>query len=127
MANARRRSDPFSMMVSDGKGRRGRSIRVPGVVVSNAEFVRAYEFGRSLYYSAVCQRYNPKTEEWATSPLHHPRRLVSVKMRDVTDKEVMAFVGDVMRDYKPRRPDKLAERAGLLFGYIATCIKEAKK
>lgn len=124
MANARR-SDPFSMVVSDGKGKRGRRIRIPGVVVSNVDFVRAYEFGRSLYYSAVCQRYDKKKQAWATSPLQHPKRLVSVKVRDVTDEEVMAFVGDVMQDYFPKCPTLLAERVGLLFGYIAACIEEA--
>jgi len=123
---SQRREDPFSMMVSDGKSKRGRRIRVPGVIVSNAEFVQAYEFGQSLYDSAVCQRYDVKKQEWASSPLHHPQRLVSVKVRD-TDGEVIAFLADVMQDYQPQRPDLLAERAGLLFGFIAACIEETRE
>jgi len=125
MASTQSCTDPFSMVVSDGKGKRGRRIRVPGVVVSNAEFVQAYEFGRSLYYSVVCQRYDRKKGEWATSPLYHLERLLSVKVRDVTDEEVIAFIADVMQEYEPRRPDRLVERAGLLFGYIAACVEEA--
>lgn len=125
MASTRQRTDPFSMVVSDGKGKRGRRIRVPGVFVSNVEFVQAYEFGRSLYYGAVCRRYDTKQQAWATSPLHHLERLVSVKVRNVTDEEVIAYVADVMLDYQPRRPEMLAERAGLLFGYVAACIEEA--
>jgi len=125
MASTRRRTDPFTMVVSDGKGKRGRRIRVPGVVVSNAEFVQAYEFGRSLYYGAVCRRYDTKQQAWVTSPLHHLERLVSVKVRDVTDEEAIAYVADAMQGYEPRRPDRLVERAGLLFGYIAACIEEA--
>lgn len=119
MASTRRRTDLFSMIVSDGERKRGRRVRVPGVEVSNAEFVRAYEFGRSLYYGAVCRRYDTKKQAWATSPLHHPKRLLSVKVRAVTDEEVIAFVADVIRDFFPERPTLLVERAGLLFGYIA--------
>lgn len=125
MASTQRRGDPFSMVVCEGKGKRGQRIHVPGVIVSNAEFVRAYAFGRSLYYGAVCQRYDTKTHGWASSPLHHPKRLLSVKVRDVTDEEVIAFVANVMQDFSPARPTLLVERAGLIFGYIAACVEEA--
>jgi hypothetical protein len=61
--------------------------------------------------------------KWATSPLYHLERLVPVKVRDVSDAEVITFVADVMRDYFPECPALLVERAGLLFGQIAACIR----
>lgn len=125
---------PFSMMVDVVKGQERELVTVPGVQLRNPEFAAGYYWGQSLYFNEVNELVDqtgrvPQCITESDLPF-----LREVKVCDVTDQQVMDLIAEIMCPESPGElhflegeTTPLAFRAGLIFGYVATCVEEATK
>jgi hypothetical protein len=126
-------NNPFSMIVDVVREKEYERVTAPGVLLQNAEFASGCYWGRSLYFNDVdtlVDQAGRMVEHVTESQLPFVR---VVKVRDITDQQVMDMIMDIMSPETPRelqlldgQPVPPAFRAGLIFGYVHACVETAQ-
>ena len=125
-------ADPYSMLAEVVEGQEYVRVTVPGVLLHDPEFASGYYHGRCMYFEDVRELFDRDGKHVQCYIRESQLPVKEVKVRDITDQQVMDAVTDIMRPENEVELQYLSEpatigwRAGMIFGYVHACVETAQ-